>query len=113
MMCEEVERRTNLANVAIIPGHSNTTLAIARPLSLYLIGLPPYSASNRCAFSAFVPVTYALFLASMMVNASAHASVIRHASTEQMRHAIFTLGDSCLSGQNRSKKKAEPKIVAT
>jgi hypothetical protein len=35
------------------------------------------------------------------------------ARTEQMRQASLTAGDSLRSGQKRSKKKAEPKMVAT
>lgn len=104
---------TYLANVAIIPGHKKTTLAIPRPLSLYLNGLPPYNSNSLCALPAFVPVTYALFVARIIVNASAADSVKQHASTEQARQAILTALDSCRSGQKRSKKKAEPKMVAT
>jgi hypothetical protein len=54
-----------LKNVKIIPGQRNTTLAIARPLLAYFIGLPPYSANSLPAFAESVPVTYALFVATM------------------------------------------------
>lgn len=102
-----------LRNVKTIPGHKNTTLAIARPLLAYLIGLPPYSLSSLSAFAASVPVTYALFVATMYVYASAHDSVSAQANTEHARQAIFTARDSWRSGQKRSKKKAAPKMVAT
>jgi hypothetical protein len=49
----------------------------------------------------------------MTVKARAADSVKRQASTEQMRHASFTAADWTRSGQKRSKKKAEPKMVAT
>ena len=102
-----------LRNVNTIPGHKKTTLAIARPLLEYFIGLPPYSASNLPAFVASVPVTYADFDATMYVYASAQDRVSMHAKTEQARHASFTARDSWRSGQKRSKKKAAPKMVAT
>jgi hypothetical protein len=104
---------TNLTTVNTIPGHKNTTLAIARPLSLYLNGLPPYSANSLCVSVAFVPLTYALLAATMYVYASASARASRHAKMAQAFHAIFTDGDSWRSGQKRSKKNAAPKIVAT
>lgn len=96
-----------------MPGHRNTTDAIARPLLEYFIGLPPYSASSLPAFTESVPVTYAAFDATMYVYASAQESVSMHANTEQARHASFTARLSLRSGQNKSKKKAAPKIVAT
>ena len=96
-----------------MPGHRNTTLAMARPLSRYLIGLPLYSSRSRAAVAASVPDTYALFVARMMVYARAAERVRQQANTEHTRHAILTLLDSWRSGQNRSKKNAEPKMVAT
>ena len=108
-----VVRRTHLATVARKPGHRKTVLAIARPLCLYFIGLPPYSANSLLAFVASVPVTYALFMATITVKPRAAEIVKKQASTEHIFQAIFTLGDSFRSGQKRSKKNAEPKIVAT
>lgn len=102
-----------LRKVKIIPGHKKTTLAIARPLLAYLIGLPPYSLNSLPALAASVPVTYALLAATMYVYASAQDSVSRHAKTEHARQAVLTARDSWRSGQKRSKKKAAPKMVAT
>ena len=99
--------------MAIIPGHKKTTLAIALPFSLYRNGLPLYASNKAPAVRESVPDTYAALVATMTVYASAADSVKRQARTEQMRHAILTAGDSARSGQNRSKKKAEPKMVAT
>lgn len=113
MCASECHSNQVLRNVKIIPGHRNTTLAIARPLLEYFIGLPPYSASNLPAFAESVPVTYAALDATMYVYASAQERVSMHAKTEQARHAIFTARDSLRSGQKRSKKKAAPKMVAT
>lgn len=102
-----------LAIVANMPGQRNATLAIALGFRLYFRGPPPYSLKARWAPTVSLPVMYALLVARMMVKARAEASVKRQASTEQMRHASFTAGDSVRSGQKRSKKKAEPKMVAT
>jgi hypothetical protein len=113
MCASECHSSTVLKNVKTIPGHRNTTLAIARPLLAYLIGLPLYSRRARSAVVESTPVTYALFAATMYVYASAQESVSAHARTEQARHAIFTARDSRRSGQKRSKKKAAPKMVAT
>ena len=102
-----------LANVKTVPGQRKTTLAIARPFLWYFSGLPSYAASNSCALAAFVPETYALWLATMYVYASAQESVKRHAKMEQIFQANLTALDSLRSGQKRSKKKADPKMVAT
>jgi hypothetical protein len=64
------------------------------------------------ALAAFMPETYALWLATMYVYASAQESVKRHAKMEQIFQANLTALDSLRSGQKRSKKKAEPKMVA-
>lgn len=109
----ECQSKYALANVNIMPGHKNTTLAIVRPLCLYANGLPPYAASNRCDSAAFVPVTYADLVATMSVYARASARASMHARTAQAFQAILTEGDSWRSGQKRSKKNAAPKIVAT
>ena len=101
-----------LANVAAIPGHKNTTLAIARPLSLYPNGLPPYSLNSLIAVALSAPVTYALCIATITVSPSAADRVSKQASTDQTRQAILTEVDSCRSGQKRLEKKALPKIVA-
>ncbi len=45
--------------------------------------------------------------------AIASARAIMDTTIEQIFHAILTDALSCLSGQNRSKKKPEPKMVAT
>jgi hypothetical protein len=47
------------------------------------------------------------------VYANAQLNVNMHANTEHARHAILTALDSLRSGQNRSKKNAAPKMVAT
>jgi hypothetical protein len=108
-----MEGLANLANVKTVPGHRKTTLATARPFLRYFSGLPPYATSSSCALVAFVPETYALWLATMYVYASAQESVKRHAKMEQIFQANLTALDSFRSGQNRSKKKAVPKMVAT
>lgn len=110
---QRLEHNTYLTNVNTMPGHRNTTLAIARPFLRYFNGLPAYSSSSPWSLDAFGPVTYALCVATMYVYASAHDSVNIHANTEQTFHAIFTPLDSRRSGQKRSKKKALPKMVAT
>lgn len=104
---------TYLAKVPTMPIHKKTTLATARPFSRYFIGLPPYSRSSLAALAASVPLTYADLVARMTVYARAAERVNMHANTEHTRHAILTLLDSFRSGQKRSKKKAEPKMVAT
>lgn len=108
-----VKEATNLANVATMPGQIKMTLASARPFVRYFNGTPPESASSLDAVTESVPVKYADLVARMMVNAMASERVNMHARTEQTRHAILTDVDSLRSGQKRSKKKAEPNMVAT
>lgn len=109
----ECHNSAALRNVHTVASHKNTTLATARPLLAYRNGLPSYSASNRAAFAASVPVTYARLAATMYVVASADESISAHATTEHARHAVFTARDSWRAGQMRSKKKAAPKRVET
>jgi hypothetical protein len=105
---------THLMNVNTMPGHRNTTLATARGLRRYTRGLfLPNSLTSCPAVASSIPVAYARFVATMYVYGSAQASVSTHAKTEQMRQASLTPRDSKRSGQNRSKKKAAPKMVAT
>lgn len=104
---------THLKQVNTHPIHKHTTLATALPFLLYLSGLPPYPSSPLCAVAPSTPVTHALCVATIYVYASAQPSVNIHASTEQIFQARFTPRDSLRSGQNKSKKKADPKIVAT
>jgi len=105
-----------LTNVKIMPGHKNTTLAIARPFLLYASGVSPAFLNcdnNEPPVAGSVPVMYALLLATIYVYARASARAARQAKTEQTFQAVLTPFDSCRSGQKRSKKKAAPKMVAT
>jgi len=65
------------------------------------------------SWSALSAVMVALCDATMTVRAKASARPMTQASTEQNFQANRTDLLSCLSGQNKSKKKADPNIVAT
>lgn len=84
-----------LKNVNTIPGHRETTLAIALPLLAYLIGLPPYSLNSLPAVAASVPATNALFAATMYVYASAHDSVRMQASARLVALRPEEVGKEC------------------
>lgn len=99
---------TYAAHVATKPSQIKTTLAIASPLSLYCRG-----GSSTNSMPVALPTNLARFVDKITVNTIAEESVKIHDRIEQAFHAIRTDLDSCLSGQNRSKKNAAPKMVAT
>ena len=65
------------------------------------------------AMPVSLPTSIALFVDKITVKRMADDSVKMQDKIAHAFHAILTDFDSCRSGQNKSKKNAAPKIVAT
>ena len=104
-----IERPSVLAylqRVANQPSHINAKLATASWLRLYSNG-----GFRGCVATG--PTISALRVDNTTLSTIALDSAKQQARIEQKRHAILTPLISCRSGQKRSKKKADPKMVAT